>query len=230
VSSQTTLVFKRINSDDIDLREARQLIKNNAYAQGVKQGFIIRETAESELVADYIFHFPTFVDKFDEQNLVFVKEQTIRTMIINFSLNWNYDLLTIYTRSSTARRLISELLRITEFRLAVDDINFTPDGVIRKFRKSNLPLNIDSLKIKNFSLKRNVIGTFNAKVSNSQVARELLEEYAGDIPYFGCQTEYEQKIFHLGFYEGGAIRFSGDEDNQSDLIDKVKKILFQRGA
>lgn len=223
------MVFKRFSSEGLDLADIKKVIKENSYTRG-NEGYILRDASGHAIAADYVFRFPTFVDVFDEKKLEFTKEKISRIALVRFSLDYSFRLLTIFSKSSAVYRLITDLGKITDFRMSVDDVTFNPNQIIRKFKKASYDLNINSIRIKNFSYDEDIIGTYAAKVKTQQVVKRLLEDHSGDVSYISGYLELDDKRITLGFFQNGSLRIYGDPEDLPEMVEDIPHILFEGEA
>ncbi len=225
--SHITLFFKQIHCDDFSIKDIIDLIKKNEYTKTKKEGFVIKEVNENIIYANYIYQYPSYINKFDDELFDFKREKIYYNNVINFSIDFTYNLISIFSNSSKANRLITEIGKLTHFKIIIEDVEFSPQNIIHTFKKSNYVLNISSLRIKNFRVNQNLLGTFWAKILDEKTVLELINNYSKDIIYFGASTTIGSKNVSLGFYHSGLIMIFNKIENIYELVDKLKIILFE---
>ncbi|MCZ7393147.1 MAG: hypothetical protein ABOK23_08725 [Candidatus Methanoperedens sp.] len=226
MDSRTTMLFKRIQSDGISLKDIIKKIKENEYSKSKGEGFAIKEIGENIIYANYIFQYPSFINKFDDESLDIKKEKIINKAVISFSIDFSHNLIVVFSNSSNARRLLTELGKITDFEMPIEDVNFSPLNLLPKFKKSNNILNITSLRIRNFKFNQKLSGTFWVRILEQQTAKELIDNYSGEIIYMGASTKFDGRNVSMGFYENGSLMIFDKLNNLYDIIDEIKNILF----
>jgi hypothetical protein len=225
----SSMLFKLIECDETPLLDILKCLKNTEYSRSTGEGFSIDEIEDHAIYANFIYQSPSFVSKFDDEYFEIKKEKIISKVIVPFSINTSYNLLTIYSNSSSSYRLITELGKVLKLKIAINDVRFTPKLLISKFEEAKIPFEITSLKIKNFNVNDKFSGTFWIKVFDQRTAEELIENYPGDISFFTASTEIYNQNRNLGFYESGRLRVYNGFDDIFDISKILINILFFEG-
>lgn len=223
---QNFIIFKRFNGKNITIKDLRRRLKDSSYESQKEEGYVLRDVDENSIYADYIFRFPTLVNRFDDKTFEFVREKATRIAIVGFSIDTAHNLLSVFSRASGLTRLITDLGRITELQLAIDDVVFSPRNVQRAFRRSAFDFSITSLKVKNFAYGNEIVGTYTARIKNEIEGDKLINAYHGDIAYFGGNIKFHEKPLSVGFYQNGALRIFANLEESPEIFDEIKNSLF----
>jgi hypothetical protein len=228
MSARSTLI-KKIRYSKKTTKDLIQLLKENEYSKEEGKGFKINDFKDTEILASYIYSQPFFINNFDEKTLEFKKEKMIVKNIVSFEIDLVNQIFIILGNSTTSRRLLTEFGKITNFEIPIEDINFIPTSILQKFEKAKLSLTVSSLRIRNFKVKPDIVGTFWVKIIEPSTAKTLLTEYPGEVIYLGASSEIRNRHVNLGFYENGTLVISDPDEDHDEIFAKMKTILFLEG-
>jgi len=223
----SNMLFKRFETTEIFMEDIIPKIIKNEYSSSKGEGFSINEIGENVLYGKYIYQYPSFINKFDENKLEIEKEKIIYKSIVNFSIDISYKLITVFSNKSGAHRLLTELGKIFDFEISIDDVNFSLPNLLLKFKEYNKNFNVNSIRIKNYKFNSQLTGTIWVKILEQQILEDLLSSYSGEIIYVGVSVTIDNRDISLGFFENGSLRIYNKVDDLYDIIDEIKIILFK---
>lgn len=228
--SAHSALIKKIQYSSQSTKDLVRLLKENEYSKVEGKGFKINELKDTEISASYIYSQPSFINKFDENLLEYKKEKTIVMNIVTFEIDLVNQILVIFGNSTISRRLLTEFGKITNFEIPIEDINFNPASILQKFELQKLSLKISSLRIRNFKVKTDIIGTFSIKIIEPSTAMILLTEYPGEVIYLGASTEIQNRTITLGFYENGTLVIPDLQEDHDEIFNRIKTVLFSEAV
>jgi hypothetical protein len=218
--------FKKIDPK-LSLIDLINLLENSHYSAERGEGFIIDEVNENNLYAKFIFQINTTTTYFDETDLIIKKSNIQKKAIIDFSYNSNCSLLTILSNLQMSIQLITEIGKLWDFKITISNINITPETLLKKFYKLD-GFNLQSIKVQNFRVSKDMIGDIKLKSPKKHIIKELLLEYKNDISYFGFSFELNSQKKTLGCYENGNfIVYNNKNEDTYELINKIQNILIE---
>jgi len=223
-------LIKKIQYTAPSTKDLVRLLKDNEYSQTEGKGFKINDLKTTEISASYIYSQPSFVNTFDETTLDYKKEKTIIKNIVNFEIDLINQIFVIFGNSTISRRLLTEFGKISNFEIPVEDISFSPASILQRFESQKLSLKITTLRIRNFKVKADIIGTFSIKIIEPSVANTILTEYPGEVIYTSGTTEIHGKTVTLGFYENGTLVMSDLQEDNDEIFGRIKKLLFSEAV
>ena len=205
-------------------------IKQLEYSKNDNEGFIINEVDESKIFLTFIYSSPTYITKLDEEKLEVIKEKIIIKNIVDFSIDTKLKILSIFNASNSSRKLITELGKLTDFKITIDDINFNLKDILNKTRIMDLHFELTSMRIRNFQITDEICGTYWIKITNPNVIKKFLNEYSGELIFINGHMKIRENEIGLGFYENGTISISDIEGEFEGNVDRMKQLLFNEGV
>lgn len=223
-----TIIFKKINFSIYQIEEIANKIKNEGYSRNVGEGFVINEISDSVICATYVYTSLTFVTRFDEEKFNLVREKVTIRNIVDFSLDTNYNIIAIFSSGNLARRLLTKIGKLFDFEISIDDIFLNLDDVSNENLLKKIFFNVTSMRIRNFQINQEIIGTFSIKNTNHNIVKTLKQNYQGELVFVGGGARIRENQYNLGFYENGTVTINNSDDEFDEIFDHLKHALFKK--
>ncbi len=227
VSSPVTINYKKlIYLDEKLYYELINQFEKTPYTPKTGSGFLIKNQEINSIQCYFILEKPIYYTIYDVTNNTIKKEKSIKKDVVEFLIDKKNHLIEIYSNKQNSKRLINEIGKLCKFNLTISDIIFNPKIIIKKFEDEKINFIIRSLKIRDFTIKKRIIGTYNIRSIENYEAKEIINESNHNISYFTVQMKIEKKFLTIGIYRSGTIRlFNKIEDIENSLEDLKKLII-----
>jgi hypothetical protein len=227
VLTPTMVYFKKIpNITDRLLNVISENMRNHKYKNEEGYGFIIESRDPAHIQSYFILDYPTYVTKFDADEMTIEKVKVMRKSIVEFLIDLEYGIIETYSHKKNASRIINEIGKLSGYSMSIDDVYFRAKDLIGKFDEKNVKYSVRSLRIQNFSISKYTIGSFFVRVLEDHEGLRLIKEHNPSITYVGMNLTLDNDEISIGFYESGAIRIYNRLDNSTEIISLLREYLF----
>ncbi len=227
VSSPLTVNYKKlIYLDEKLYYELINLFEKTPYNPKRRSGFLIKNQEINSVQCYFIYEKPIFYTIYDVSNNSIKKEKSIRKDVVEFLIDKKNHLIEIYSNKQNSKRLLNEIGKLSKFSLAISDITFNPKQIIKKFEDEKINFVIRSLKIRDFIIKKRIIGTYYIRSIENNEAKEIINENNHNISYFGIQLKIEKKLLTIGIYRSGNLRLFNKIENIENSLEELKKLIL----
>lgn len=223
----TVIYFKKIhNMSHHLLSMISERMENQKYSNEEGYGFIIIDRDPDHIQGYFILDYPTYVTKFDANEMTVEKVKVTRKSIAEFLIDLKYGVIEIYSHKKNASRIINEIGKLSGYSISIDDIYFRAKDLIEKLDEKNAKYSIRSLRIQNFSINKYTIGSFFVKILEDHEGLRLIGEHNPSITYVGMSIAVDNDRISIGFYESGAIKIYNKIDDSSEIVSLLREYLF----
>jgi hypothetical protein len=224
-----TINFKRLkNLPENQLVELSKKMVNQKYSENEGYGFVLKNIDQKHIQAYLIIDIPSYSTSFDPVKLDVIKNKIIKKIAIEFVIDLNYNLLEVYSDKSNTNRLITELGKLSNFSIVVEDIQFKVKDIVKHIKQNRLTYTIKKLRIRDFSINEYTIGSFYANILASEEADRLITKYNNLITYVGLIYSIGKNDISLGIYDTGIVKLYNKTDESDEVLIKFKEVFFGR--
>jgi len=193
------------------------------------RGFGFREIdADSTTVsATLVKRTPTFIPEFDPYLNQIVRKEIYLFSEIDFSIDANYELLEIFDTLKNASKVRIALRPLLSKNIRLFSINLAPFEVIPKLSKDTQRLDIERLSVRNFKYAKGIVGRFDMKVENTELALDIMKKYSHEVTRASVKLTADGfEETHVRIYDSGHLIISCEEEDFDRKFKGLKNILF----
>jgi len=195
-----------------------------------ERGFGFREITvnSTTLNATLVKRTPIFIPEFDVKLSQIIRKEIYLFSEVDFSIDARYNLLEIFDTTKNVSKVRTTIRPLLNKNLRLSSVSFTPIEVITKLSKNALRLNIDGLSVNNFKYREGIVGRFEMKIENTELALDIIKKYSHDVTKATIRltTDDFEDIF-LKIYNTGRLIISCEEEDFDGILKVIKRILFE---
>jgi len=172
---------------------------------------------------------PVFVTLADVKNMTKVKkEETFTFDFIPFGVDYNYQLLEVYT-SRTKKRIIDDFFsEIGASGFGITDLEMTMDDIITTVKKRQPEFFVNSIGFKDFQLVQGISGRFNAKITNNSVGKKMISQYADSISSVDINMKMDAEQLRIKLTPPLNVQFWTDAGQENEAQMFIKRLFFKK--
>ena len=157
----------------------------------------------------------------------FEREQSFYFTDVPFSIDLGYNTLEVYSGADNAKRAISIVGRLLEFKYAIADVVFQLEDVLNRLSRAGHLFSIQKLVVNNFRPNSGLIGTFSPRVLETAYGLDLISQYKNDVSQATIELEVaEEKGVEVRIAQSGNLTVRCDPENLDMVLDELKRVLF----
>ncbi len=223
-----TISFKKIEINKLQFMHLCNYFIEVPFSEENKEGFVIQDQDYNSVFVYYILRLPTYETQFDITTNQIVRQETFKTKIIPFSINYKMKTLEIYGGKKNIPRLIQIVSKVLNYEVVIEEIVIEPKKMIRNMiMLQGLDFEVLNIHVKDFEISQYILGDCNLKVSGLFGAQELIEKYSDKISQIKLSILYQDIATFVVVNRSGSIRFYGDSTKIAEqFMDKLKGILL----
>jgi hypothetical protein len=223
----STIYLKKVDGlTSATLIRLAESMKSKKYNKESGFGFSVDYCDSSQIEGYFILDVPMFTTDFDIEKLIITKTKVVKKSIIKFYIDLECHTLAIFSDKKNISPLISEISKQSNFSLEIDDVFFEPDYVIKELEAKGIEYQIKKMRIKDYSLNENCIGSFFVTVFGNQEGKKLIYKYSSQITYLGLGLNMNDNVISVGFYQTGAVRIYTKIEDFSEFMLLITKALI----
>lgn len=227
VSPPITIGLKRLwDMDRSQFEEIVSRLGERQYTIEEGYGFVTKEKSINYASFYFIVDYPTYIYDFNDKTMAVQKIKTMRKKAIPFAIDFNYHTIEVSSDKKNLKLIINEISKISEYKLNVEDVIFKASEVIKKLETCEASFQINTLRIRDFSINEYTIGSFFVKVLEQHEGLRLIEEYNESITYVGLSVEINGECLSIGIFDSGTIKAYGQYSDVSNVIAWIKYCLL----
>ena len=221
---KVTVTLNRISfQENIDINFIQDVLSECLYNEDDGIGFTNIQMFEEVLEATLIKRTPTSLQEFDPQVGEFV-QRNIFVFDDIASLPPLPDVF-IYSFSSASKlnKVKSELKNFIAGRIVYENLALNPQKIINELIMNGFDCSVSEITIKNFIYLKGAQGKYSARILDSKIGQQIMEEYSDEIHKVTVDISSNLHTdFVLTISTNNAFSIKSDEDDLFNILDNLK--------
>jgi hypothetical protein len=221
--------FFKFNCSQKSFDTLRQLVQRSTFSEKEEFGVMKFKNFDTYFSAVLLVKIPVFVTLADVKNMTKVKkEETFTFDFIPFGVDYNYQLLEVYT-SRTKKRIIDDFFsEIGASGFGITDLETTLDDLISTVKKRQPEYFVNSIGFKDFQLVQGISGRFNAKITNNNVGKKMISQYAESISSVDLNLKMDNDQLRIKLTPPLNVQYWTDEGSENEAQLFIKRLFFKK--
>ena len=225
MNKRSNFSLNKVTLPGYTARKLHKFLSESSYSEESGAG-ILKSSRNEDVVSGLLLkRSPTFIDEYNprtgdlEQREIFVFNE------VSFHIDFKHNLL--YS-IGTATNLVQVR---TFLKNRLDGIEFTaaaisPYEVFNTLTKAGLDFAVKEVCVDKFNYQNKAVGRFSAKIFDSEIVPELVENYKMDVSRIVLDVQQEDEPFLLFVQNNNSIGISCEPDDVFENFETIKSILF----
>lgn len=223
---EITIMKLRGNSNP-DARGYYDLLEKHEYTEDVGFGFKDLNIEENNRVSGVaVKRTPIFVNVFDENTQSFTEIEQFIISEIDFALDLNTNLIEIYAPVKDVKKVLITFTNTLSQYLTLEQISFNPSRILEFLKDETDSCEITKLHIKDFSSEKGVIGSYDIRSVDTELAWNLVDEYKNQIVKATVEVFENGVKGTLQIFQNGKFKITTKPKNNTDSILNPVKYLI----
>lgn len=221
--------FFKFNCSQKAFDGLKQLVQKSTFSEKQEFGITKFKNLDTYFSAILLIKIPVFVTLADITNMTKVKkEETYTYDFIPFGVDYNYQLLEIYTTKSKKRFVDDFFTEIGASGFGITELEYTMVDLISIIKKKHPEYYVNSIGFKDFLLVEGLSGRFNAKIKNNTVAKKLINQFADSIASLDFNINMDKEQLRLKINPPLSAQFwvEGGLENEAQMY--LKRLFFKK--
>lgn len=224
MQKKISVTLNRISfQEKTDVVSLQKILSENPYNEVSGIGFSKAEVFENVLEAVLIKRTPTSLQEFDVESSSFVQRNIFVFEEILFYIDLMNGFIYSFASASKLNKVKSELKNIIQGKIIYENLVLNPQKVINELSKSELDCSISEIVIRKFVYLKGAQGKYSARVFDSNVGQQILEEYSNEIQKITVDVSSNfYNDFALTISTNNTFVIKSNEDDFFHILDKLK--------
>lgn len=219
------IVVSKFNFENLKIIDLYLLLISSEYTN--ENGFGYRNVAlDSNVIYGTLLRKSlTFIDDYDVENDVFEKKTITLFKEVDFIINYNTNILTVFGSAVNSNKFKSSFRNIVnDNNYQLSNLDLTSFAIFQKIEQNGQLSNfkIEDITIRNFKYKDGAIGRYVSKILSQNIAKELLDMYQNDVIKIKILLD---ERFSISVQNNGAFTFNCDEDSIRDVVEIINNLI-----
>jgi len=224
-SSPLTVNFARTELGDNTFDDLVDGIDGLEYSRSRSYGFVIESLEPEQVSAHLVITTPVKIQDYDEDRQEIVDKQVDKTELIPFRIDLENDFLEVFSNQSDTGEVKTRLGEAIGWDISITESPINLAKLYDALDASDYETEITSIQISNFSVDNNTTGSYRMKVFEESKGIEYVSEYQNNVSYIAVEFQNEVETATVGFYRSGSVRIYSNVENDSHLLNNIKKSL-----
>jgi len=221
--------FFRFNCSQKAFESLKQLVQKSSFSEKQDYGIMKFRNLDTYFSAVLLVKIPVFVTLADIKNMTKVKkEETFTYDFIPFGVDYNYQLLEVYSTRSKKRFVDDFFTEIGGSGFGITELEFTMVDLVSILKKKQPEFYVNSIGFKDFILVEGISGRFNAKIKNNSVGKKLLNQFTESIASVDVNINMEKDQLRFKVTPPLNIQFWVDGGLENDAQMYLKRLFFKK--
>lgn len=216
-------------STDLDVRDYYNLLHSHEYTEDTGIGFRELNIEENNSISGLVVkRTPIFINVFDAETQSIVEREEFIITEIDFVLDITNRLIEIYGSIKNVKKLMTTFLQTVGETIKLEQLNLKPSKMLEAFKEEVDSCEITKLHIKDFSSEKGVIGSYDIKSVNPDIAWRLVDEYKNDVVKATISVDEGSVEALIQIFQNGKFKVTTKPRNNADLILYTIKNLISK--
>lgn len=228
MKKSVTISLTKIDSITSEgIEDLYRVFVEDKYSHDKSFGFNKVENSKGYITASLVKRTPTFIQYFDTSTRQLIDREIFLYSEIRFGMDPQYQLLEIYGPAKDASKVRTAIRRFFPKQTKIAPVDLSPNIVISKLHKSSAKFSVNNLTINNFQHTQGVIGRYTMRLSTSDLAISLINQYSRDVTQAHITVLTSPiREFELNVSYEGNLRIICDDSKFTEVFSYIKTILF----
>lgn len=224
MQKKVSITLNRISlQKKIDIDSLQKILAENPYNEVNGIGFSKAEVFENVLEAILIKRTPTSLQEFDPQSGEFVQRNIFIFDEIPFCIDLENGFIYSFSSASKLNKIKSELKNFISEKIVYENLALNPQKIINELSMNNFDCSISEIVIKKFIYRKGAQGKYSARILDSKIGQQLMEEYSDEIQKITVDISSNlYNDFVLTISTSNAFSIKSDEDDFFNILDNLK--------
>lgn len=221
---KVTVTLNRISfQENIDINFIQDVLSECLYNEDDGIGFTNIQMFEEVLEATLIKRTPTSLQEFDPQVGEFVQRNIFVFDEIPFFIDLENGLIYSFSSASKLNKVKSELKKFIAGRIVYENLALNPQKIINELIMNGFDCSVSEITIKNFIYLKGAQGKYSARILDSKIGQQIMEEYSDEIHKVTVDISSNLHTdFVLTISTNNAFSIKSDEDDLFNILDNLK--------
>jgi hypothetical protein len=221
---KVTVTLNRISfQENIDINFIQDVLSECLYNEDDGIGFTNIQMFEEVLEATLIKRTPTSLQEFDPQVGEFVQRNIFVFDEIPFFIDLENGFIYSFSSASKLNKVKSELKNFIAGRIVYENLALNPQKIINELIMNGFDCSVSEITIKNFIYLKGAQGKYSARILDSKIGQQIMEEYSDEIHKVTVDISSNLHTdFVLTISTNNAFSIKSDEDDLFNILDNLK--------
>lgn len=207
-----------------------QGIESTSYTEEDGVGFSIDSVKQDSISAYLILKETRIIQDYNPSEGQVEEQNESRRVLIPFRVDWEYNMLEVFSDKDDTKKLITRLGNIVDWDLSISRVNLNLSDFYRQLQNSNYDTTTKSLRISDFSVSESTRGNVHLNVFDEDDASSLISEHYGDVSYLCLEFKMESEEVTVGFYNSASIQIYNNTTTETTLLQTIKNMIIESGG
>jgi len=193
------------------------------------EGFGFQEVSidDDYLAAKLVKRVTTIIPYFDFQAGRMIEREIYLYSEIEFAIDQTYQLLEVFGAARHAGKVRAALRPLLGPNISLISADLAPGEVIPRLVKKTSETQIERLTVNNFQHSEGIVGRYEMKLANSDLAMKIISRYKHDVVKARiCLSIPTVSSFVINISQSGRLSLTCDETHLKDALSFLKSTLF----
>jgi hypothetical protein len=229
MQKKVSVTLNRISfQKGIDIDSLQKTLAENPYNEVKGIGFSKTEVFENVLESILIKRTPTSLQEFDPQIGEFVQRNIFVFDEIPFFIDLENGFIYSFSSASKLNKVKSELKNFVSEKIIYENLSLNPQKILNELIENDFDCSISEIVIKKFIYLRGAQGKYSARILDSKIGQQIMEEYSDEIQKI--TVDISSNFFNdfvLTISTNNAFTIKSDKDDLFNILDNLKKQIKQ---
>lgn len=224
MQKKVSVTLNRISfQEKTDVVSLQKILSENPYNEVSGIGFSKAAVFENVLEAVLIKRTPTSLQEFDVKSSSFVQRNIFVFEEISFYIDLINGFIYSFASMSKLNKVKSELKNIIRGKIIYENLVLNPQKVINELSMANFDCSISEIVIRKFVYLKGAQGKYSARVFDSNVGQQIIEEYSDEIQKITVDVSSNFcNDFVLTISTNNSFVIKSNEDDFFYILDNLK--------